>query len=194
MMQDVRNGSLDAIITYKVSGLSRSLSDALKLVEEINKEKVKFISIVEGEYGTPHGNLQFNILASVAQYQREELTEYVRSGMSERARSGKFNGGSMLGYKTINKELVVVPEEAETVKLIFEKYVHDGWVTKRISNYLNSIGKRTKKKKTFSIVSISTILDNPAYNGYVRFNQVIGWETNRRKGKNPDYIIAKGHS
>jgi site-specific DNA recombinase len=192
MMRDVAAGNLDAIITYKVSRLSRSLSDSLKLVEEIHREKVRFISIKEGEYGTPHGNLQFNILASVAQYQREELAENVQLGMSQRARTGKFNGGIVLGYKTVNKELVVVEEEAVTVKLIFDKYVNEGWGTKKISNYLNSIGKRTKKGKTFAVVSVSTILDNPIYKGYVRFNQVINWEANRRKGKNPDCIIAKG--
>ncbi|WP_212967346.1 recombinase family protein [Lederbergia ruris] len=192
MMKDVATKNLDAIITYKVSRLSRSLSDSLKLVEEIHKEKVRFISIKEGEYGTPHGNLQFNILASVAQYQREELAENVQFGMSQRAREGKWNGGQVLGYKTVEKELVVIPEEAETVKLIFDKYVNESWGTKKIANYLNSIGKRTKKGKTFAVVSVSTILDNPVYKGYVRFNQVINWETNRRKGKNPDYIIAKG--
>ncbi|MFD1348603.1 recombinase family protein [Oceanobacillus caeni] len=78
MMQDVKKGNLDAIITYKVSRLSRNLSDSLSLVEEIHNSNVKFISIKEGEYGTPHGNLQFNILSSVAQYQREELAENVK--------------------------------------------------------------------------------------------------------------------
>jgi site-specific DNA recombinase len=192
MMNDVAAKNLDAIVTYKVSRLSRSLSDSLKLVEEIHKEKVRFISIKEGEYGTPHGNLQFNILASVAQYQREELAENVQFGMSQRARDGKWNGGQVLGYKTVDKELVVIPEEAETVTLIFDKYVNEGWGTKKISNYLNSIGKRTKMGNTFAVVSVSTILDNPVYKGYVRYNQVVNWETNRRKGKNPDYIIAKG--
>ncbi|SCW86734.1 Resolvase, N terminal domain [Paenibacillus tianmuensis] len=65
MMNDLKSGKLSAVITYKVSRLSRSLSDSLKLVEEINSAKVRFISIKEGEYGTPHANLQFNILASV---------------------------------------------------------------------------------------------------------------------------------
>ncbi|WP_110114485.1 recombinase family protein [Bacillus sp. CGMCC 1.16541] len=192
MMRDVKAGALDVVITYKVSRLSRTLSDSLKIVEEIHKEKVRFISIKEGEYGTPHANLQFNILASVAQYQREELVENVKMGMSQRARIGKFNGGLVLGYETIEKELVIVPEEAETVKLIFTKFVHEGWGTKKIANYLNDIGRRTKKNNPFSVSTVSIILDNPIYKGYIRFNQVIGWEQNRRKGKNPDYILSKG--
>ncbi|NYV66357.1 recombinase family protein [Bacillus sp. Gen3] len=192
MLRDVDRGALDAIITYKVSRLSRTLSDSLKIVEDIHRAKVRFISIKEGEYGTPHANLQFNILASVAQYQREELAENVQLGMIQRARQGKYNGGIVLGYTTKNKELLVVPEEAETVKIIFNKFVHEGWGTKKISNYLNKIGKRSKKNNTFSVSTISIILDNPIYKGYIRFNQHVNWETNRRKGKNPNYILVKG--
>ncbi|HCX51025.1 MAG TPA: hypothetical protein DG757_18790 [Bacillus sp. (in: Bacteria)] len=193
MLKDVERGALDAIITYKVSRLSRTLSDSLKIVEDIHRAKVRFISIKEGEYGTPHANLQFNILASVAQYQREELAENVQLGMIQRARNGKFNGGKVLGYETVDKELIVVPEEAETVRIIFNKFVHEGWGTKRISNYLNKIGKRTKKGNTFSVSTVSIILDNPIYKGYIRFNQYVNWETNRRKGKNTEYILTKGH-
>ncbi|MDQ0157964.1 recombinase family protein [Robertmurraya andreesenii] len=101
MLKDVERGALDAIITYKVSRLSRTLSDSLKIVEDIHRAKVRFISIKEGEYGTSHANLQFNILASVAQYQREELAENVQLGMIQRARNGKFNGGKVLGKRKI---------------------------------------------------------------------------------------------
>ncbi|MGX1447691.1 site-specific DNA recombinase [Bacillus sp. 153480037-1] len=192
MMKGVKHKNLNAVITYKASRLSRSLSDSLKLVEDIHNAKVRFISVKEGEYGTPHGNLQFNILVSVAQYQREELSENVQSGMSQRAREGKLNGGSVLGYRSVEKELVIITEEAETVKMIFDKFVHEGWGTKKIANYLNSIGMKTKKKKNFTVTSVSIILDNPLYKGYVRFNQVTNWEKDRRKGKNENYIIAKG--
>lgn len=192
MMREIKAGKAKGVITYKVSRLSRSLSDSLKLVEEIHKSKVRFISVKEGEYGTPHGNLQFNILASVAQYQREELAENVQLGMTQRAKEGLWNGGRVLGYKSENKQLVIIPEEAEIVKLIFNKYVKDGWGTKRISNFLNSCGFRTKTGKPFKVDSVSLILGNPVYKGYVRYNQVTNWEQDRRKGKNPDYIISKG--
>lgn len=193
MMREVKEGILSGIVTLKVSRLSRNLSDSLKLVDEIHyKAKIPFVSIKEGQYGTPHGNLQFNILASVAQYQREELAENVQMGMSQRAREGKFNGGSALGYRSINKGLTIVPEEAETVKVIYEKFIQEGWGTKKIANYLNLIGMKTKKKKNFTVTSVSIILGNPLYKGYVRFNQVTNWEKERRNGKNEEYIIAKG--
>ncbi|WP_158095136.1 recombinase family protein [Gottfriedia luciferensis] len=193
MMNDVRRGKLHAIITFKVSRLSRSLSDSLKLVELIHNSNVRFISIKEGEYGTPHGNLQFNILASVAQYQREELVENVQLGMTQRAKEGKWNGGQVLGYGTAGKkELIVIPNEADTVQLVYHKYVNQGWGFKKIATFLNSLGIHTKKGKNFTPNTVSIILGNPLYKGYIRFNQVIDWEKKRRKGKNPDYILVKG--
>ncbi|MFS0594414.1 recombinase family protein [Cytobacillus horneckiae] len=192
MMQDVKKSYLDAIITYKVSRLSRNLSDSLSLVEEIHSSGVKFISIKEGQYGTPHGNLQFNILSSVAQYQREELAENVKMGMTQRAKEGKFNGGRVLGYRSKNKELIIIPEEAEIIKMIYSKYVNENWGTKKIANHLNKIGKRTKNNKEFAQSTVNLILRNPVYKGYIRFNQVVDWEKKRRKGTNPDHIIVKG--
>ncbi|WHY86323.1 recombinase family protein [Neobacillus novalis] len=192
MMKDINKGILHAVITYKVSRLSRSLSDSLKLVEEIDRAKVRFISLKEGEYGTPHGNLQFNILASVAQYQREELAENVQMGMAQKAREGKWNGGQVLGYQSKDKELIIVPSEAETVKLVYNKFVNEGWGLKKIACHLNLIGIRTKNGKSFTPNTTSIILSNPVYAGYIRFNQYVDWEKKRRGGKNPDAILVKG--
>lgn len=192
MLRDVMEGKLDAVITYRVSRLSRKLSDSLKLVTDIHNSNVKFISIKEGEYGGPHKNLQFNILSAVAEYQREEIAENVKMGMTQNAKEGNFNGGSMLGYRSKDKMLHIVPEEAETVKIIYDKYVNEQWGTKKIASYLNKIGKRTKRNKSFAQSGVNLILRNPHYKGYIRFNQVEDWERKRRKGKNPNYLVVKG--
>lgn len=192
MMQDVRKGNLNTVITYRVSRLSRNLTDALSLVKEIDNSNTEFISIAEGKYGTPQANLQFHILSSVAEYQREEIADNVKMGMTQRAKEGKFNGGRVLGYRSVNKELKIIPEEAETIKIIFAKYVNDNWGTKKIANHLNLIGKKTKNIKEFTQATVNAILKNPIYKGYIRFNQVVDWEKKRRKGTNPNHIVTKG--
>ena len=192
LLAAVRENSFDAVITYNVTRLSRNLSDSLAIVEEINLYSCRFISLKEGEYGTPHGNLQFNILSSVAQYQREELSENVQMGMKQRAKEGKFNGGSVLGYRSQDKELYIIEEEAEIIRFIFERYVHEGWGTRKISDQLNVLGYRTKRGNHFGQSTVNTILRNPVYKGYIRFNQVTNWNDKRRKGTNDEPIIEKG--
>jgi site-specific DNA recombinase len=44
-------------------------------------------------------------------------------GMIQKTKEGKFNGGKVLGYFNKNKELSIVPEEAEIIKIILGNYV-----------------------------------------------------------------------
>lgn len=47
MLRDVENGALDAVITHNLSRLSRSHSDSLKVIEDIQKARVRFITMKE---------------------------------------------------------------------------------------------------------------------------------------------------
>jgi site-specific DNA recombinase len=122
-------------------------------------------------------------------------------GMKQRARTGKWNGGIILGYETKeipsltrkNKEtkLVVVPNEAELVKYIFNLYASAKGI-KAITNQLNHEGYKTKKGNPFSVNGIKDILHNPTYIGKIRYNVRENWNEKRRKGINSDPIIVDG--
>jgi len=82
MLGDAKHGELDAIITFNVSRISRTLSHALKVVKEIHNANVRFIGIIEGEYNPHHRSLEFGILEAVAHYQREDHAERIRQGIA----------------------------------------------------------------------------------------------------------------
>jgi site-specific DNA recombinase len=84
MLQDAKQGLITTVITYSISRITRNLSNALYTVESISKEGIRFISIKDGEFGTPHGNLQYNILVCVAHYLRKEHSDRIKLGMSKR--------------------------------------------------------------------------------------------------------------
>jgi DNA invertase Pin-like site-specific DNA recombinase len=64
------------------------------------------------------GRLTLNVLLSFAQFEREVIGERVRDKIAASKRKGIWVGGSVaLGYASINKKLVVVPEDAKTVRL-----------------------------------------------------------------------------
>ncbi|GLV14752.1 cassette chromosome recombinase B [Alicyclobacillus hesperidum] len=193
MLRDVKAGKIHAVLTWKVSRLARNMTDSLLIVKEIDESGVEFVSLKEGKYGSPHDKLRFNILSAVAEYQREELAENVQLGMTQRSREGYWNGGRVLGYESVDKMLKIVPQEAAIVRLIFEKCVHERWGGKRLTNYLNTCGYRTKSGKPFKVDGVHRILRNPIYKGYVRFNQVVNWDKLRRKGTNKEPDITKGH-
>jgi len=70
------------------------------------------------------GRLTLNVLLSFAQFERELSSERVRDKVAASRKKGKWTGGSVpLGYDTKDKKLVVDPDEANTVRMIFARYL-----------------------------------------------------------------------
>ena len=64
------------------------------------------------------------------------------------------------------KDLEIDRQETEYVKLIFNKTLNEGYVSYRMSEYLNKVGVRTHNGKEFQCNSINRILKNKLYCGY----------------------------
>jgi site-specific DNA recombinase len=90
------------------------------------------------------GRLTLNVLLSFAQFEREVIGERVRDKIAASKRKGIWVGGPVpLGYRCIDKKLEVVPEEAETVRIIFRRYLDLGSMGALIED-LDRRGIRTK--------------------------------------------------
>ncbi len=125
---EVDSGKIDIIVVYKVDRLTRSLADFAKLVELFDQHSVSFVSVTQSFNTTSSmGRLTLNVLLSFAQFEREVIGERVRDKIAASKAKGIWVGGSVpLGYASVNKKLVVVPEEAETVRFIFRRYLELG--------------------------------------------------------------------
>jgi site-specific DNA recombinase len=90
------------------------------------------------------GRLTLNVLLSFAQFEREVIGERVRDKIAASKRKGIWVGGPVpLGYRSIDKKLVIVPEEAETVRIIFRRYLELGSMGAVIEDH-DRHGIRTK--------------------------------------------------
>lgn len=146
LIDDVEINKFDAVLVWKISRLSRNMLDTLVILDKFEKYDVKFISYSENfDTGNPIGRLVLQIMASIAEMERNTLSENVKLGMKQRALEGQWNGGSVFGYDTVEKQLVINHKEAEIVKMIFEMYA-SGKGLKAIANYLNKLGYRTKMR------------------------------------------------
>jgi DNA invertase Pin-like site-specific DNA recombinase len=128
LLTEVRAGHVDIIVVYKVDRLTRSLADFAKLVELFDQHGVSFVSVTQSFNTTSSmGRLTLNVLLSFAQFEREVIGERVRDKIAASKRKGIWVGGPVpLGYASINKKLVVVQEEAATVRKIFARYLQLG--------------------------------------------------------------------
>lgn len=199
LLKDAEAGEFEEVWVWKTNRLARNHLDLLKIVDKLDKFNVDFKSCSEAfDTSTPTGKLMMNLLASVGEFERETIVENVKMGMKQRAKMGKWNGGIVLGYRSVkigqDKEktrLEIIEEEAEIVRMIFELYA-SGRGLRSLVNHINQLGYKTKKGNMFAIATIKEILQNPIYIGKIRYNRMQNWNEKRRKGKNSNPIIVDG--
>ncbi|WP_342558251.1 recombinase family protein [Metasolibacillus sp. FSL K6-0083] len=202
LLQDADEKKFDLVLVWKMNRLARNSVDLMNMVEVFNRKNIVFRSYTENyETETPAGKLQFQMLAAIAEYERNNIAENVKMGMLARAKEGRWNGGHVLGYDVVeiegenkkrkNTGLVINEREASIIRKIFHLYT-TGNGYKSIANQINKAGYRTKLGKTFSLNAIKTIVTNPVYAGYIRYNVRRDWNEKRRNHINPKPIIVKG--
>lgn len=202
LLADAQNKLFDVVLVWKTNRLARNILDLLKIVEVFEQNYISFRSYTENhETETSQGKLQFHMLAAIAEFERNTISENVKMGMLARAREGKWNGGIVLGYdledisaqgdKRKHTRLVINEKEAKIVKRIFELYLA-GNGYKAIANCVNIEGHKGKRGKSFSISTIKTILENPVYVGMIRYDVRRNWTDKRRGDINPNPVLQQG--
>jgi site-specific DNA recombinase len=178
LLEDLRGGKIDVIVVYKVDRLTRSLADFAKLVELFDQHSVSFVSITQSFNTTSSmGRLTLNVLLSFAQFEREVIGERVRDKIAASKQKGLWVGGPIpLGYASVNKKLVVVPEDADTVRTMFRRYLKCSSVgalaeelTRRqiVSKVRTVAGGRTQGGSPYSVGALGHFLKNRFYVGEV---------------------------
>ena len=148
LLAAIRARRIDVVVVYKVDRLTRSLADFAKLVELFDAHGVSFVSVTQSfNTTTSMGRLTLNVLLSFAQFEREVTSERIRDKIAASKRRGLWVGGPVpLGYAARNKKLVVVEEEAERVRLIFQLYLELGSLG-RLLPELRRRGVVTKRRE-----------------------------------------------
>jgi site-specific DNA recombinase len=178
LLQDVAACRVDIIVVYKVDRLTRSLADFARIVDILDKAGASFVSVTQAFNTTNSmGRLTLNVLLSFAQFEREVTGERIRDKIAASKRKGMWMGGPIpLGYRLEERQLVIEPEEASTVRLIFERYCELGSI-RDVLDELNDRGLLTKVKHLrdgstrggipFSRGPVAQLLKNPLYIGKV---------------------------
>jgi site-specific DNA recombinase len=132
LLVDIQARKIDVVVVYKVDRLTRSLADFAKLVELFEAHGVSFVSVTQQfNTTTSMGRLTLNVLLSFAQFEREVAGERIRDKFAASRRKGMWMGGTIpLGYDVKDRKLIVNEVEAESVRLIFRRYLALGCVSK----------------------------------------------------------------
>ena len=162
MMQDLKDGKINRIIVYKLDRLTRSIQDLEVICKLIEKYHCSLDSVSEEiNTDTAMGVFFIRMTTILAQLEIERTSERTKFGLKGAAKNGHFCGKAPIGYRKINKKLVIDDLESEVVKEIFDDYVN-GLSVCTITKKLNNKNALNRNWRT---TTIDRMLSNYIYCG-----------------------------
>lgn len=200
MIADSSKKLFEIVICHKLDRFARNRFDSAYYKRELKKNGVALHSVLEDfTNGGPEGIILESVLEGMAEYYSKNLAVETRKGLLENARTCSHTGGQApLGFSIdeTTRKLIINPEEAETVKLIFDMYAN-GSGYGEILHKLHEEGRRTKKGQDFGKNSLNSILTNEKYVGTYIYNKssakgADGRRNSHRQKPREEQIIIEG--
>ena len=179
--------AFDVIIVHSFSRFFRDAFGLEFYVRKLAKHGVKLVSITQELGDDPAQVMMRQVIALFDEYQSKENAKHVLRAMKENVRQGYWNGSlPPYGYVTVEaerrgarvkKKLAIEPVEAELVRTMFKLFLEgiDGsgpLGVKKIVEWLNTCGYRTRLEARWGTGRVHAILSNPVYGGRLRFNRI----------------------
>ena len=167
---------IDYFIAYDVSRIARDAFAFLSLFNKLNilGIKLKLINNPNLDTDSPMGKLIITILAAIFEFFRFDNADRVRDNMIIRVKEGKRMNNAPYGYRMIDKRMVIIPEEAEIIKFVFEQYLKGHGIV--------AIEKMINRDRS----TIKQWLQNKVYAGYNVFGVTRTNKSTFKQVKNPD--------
>ncbi len=185
MIDDAKKGMFDLILTKEISRFSRNTLDSIKYTRLLLSFGVAVLFINDNiNTAFSDSELRLTIMASLAQDEVRRLSERVKFGMARSIKNGVILGNNMLyGYKKdrLTGNLIIVKEESEVVKNLFELYGIKGYSLNKIVKIFNQKNIKSVMGKRWSATTLSRMIKNPKYKGYYcgKKSQVIDYMTKK---------------
>ena len=137
-------GTLDAVLVKDLSRLGRHRTQTALFIDYLRERGVRVISVTEGlDTAQDEDDLVIGIRGLMNDYYAKDIGKKIRAGYRQKQRKGIVITPPFGYRKNRNTdEIVVNPEAAETVKLVYSLYLR-GCGQKEIARRLNELGRKT---------------------------------------------------
>ena len=177
-----KQGKFDILLVFMFDRIGRIADETPFVVEWFVKNGIRVWSTQEGEqrFDNHTDKLTNYIRFWQADGESEKTSIRTKTALGQLVEDGGFKGGfAPYGYDLvksgrINKrkhevfELAVNADEASVVRIIYDKYVQEGFGAQRIATYLNNLGYRARTGKMWHHATVRGILCNLTYTGVLR--------------------------
>ena len=149
-----------ALVTYSMSRIARNTRDMLDIGDELERRGADLVSLAEKiDTTSAAGKMVFRMLAVLAEFERDVISERVRSSLNHLKANGRVYSRLPLGYANEDGHLVEIDEEIRVVSEI--RQMRDAGMTYRaIAADLNERGIVGKRGGTFYASTIRDICRN----------------------------------
>lgn len=182
IQRDALQNKFDILLVFMFDRLGRREDETPFVVEWFVKNGIEVWSAKEGQqrFDTHVDKLLNYIRYWQASGESIKTSVRTKTRMEQLTQEGHFTGGCVpSGYRLENKgrtnkrnqdvgDLVIDPDEAEIVKLIFQKYLCEGYGAQRLCRYLAEQGITNRKGRNIPTTSINRIIKNLIYTGVIR--------------------------
>ena len=199
MIEDCEAGKIDYILTKSISRFARNTLDCISYVRKLQGYGVQLYFEKEGiDTGDAASEMLLTIMASFAQEESRSISENVKWGIRKRFEEGREVKVPLYGFYHTEIELFqVVPEEAEIVREIFERYVH-GELPLSIMNDMIARGVKPPAGDSWKRLQIDRMLKNEKYVGDVILQKTyieshLTHKQIRNKGELPKFRVTDAH-
>jgi DNA invertase Pin-like site-specific DNA recombinase len=190
ILEDVRRGRFNGILTWAPDRLSRNAGDLGSIVDLMDQQLLMEIRTYGQQFkNSPNEKFLLMILCSQAKLENDNKSINVKRGLRTRVEMGLWPGPAPTGYmkeKRMDRkcETLLDPERAPIIKKMFEKVAYEHWSGRKIYNWLKfDLNLRTAVgKKHLSLGNIYKVLDNTFYYGVFEYPRRSGnWYTGKHE-------------
>ena len=189
IVEDIRLGKFNGIMTWAPDRLSRNAGDLGSLVDLMDQKLLAEIRTHSQIFtNNPNEKFLLMILGSQAKLENDNRGINVRRGLRTRCEMGLRPGTAPTGYfneKRIDKKCQVIldTERAPIIKKMFEKIAYENWSGIKLYHWMRfEINFRTKNQHHLSLSNIYIILRNTFYYGVFEYPEKSGnWYTGKHE-------------
>ena len=165
LLTDCRNGKIDLVITKSVTRFARNIVTLLGTIRELKALGIDIFFEKENMHSiSSDGELFLTLLGLFAEEEARSASENQKWRIRKRFEQGLPWVGDMLGYRLIDGEMIIIPEEAELVRKIFDYYL-SGMGRGEIAKALMSENIQPMYCDIWRSNTIAKILKNEKYTG-----------------------------
>ncbi len=158
ILEGVRNGTIGTVVVLKLDRLTRSVRDLGDLTETFTKADASLVSVGESlDTSSAAGRMVTNLLAVVAQWEREAIAERTAFALSHKRSQGKAYSPTPFGFERVEDRIVQHEDGKRGLDLI-RRMNAAGASLRQIANALTAAGIAPTRGGSWYASSVKSIL------------------------------------